>query len=587
MSSQRQHRLAAIFAADVVGYSRLIAADEAGTLAAMRAHRRELWDPATAASGGRLVGTAGDSRLVEFPSAVAAVECAVAIQQAMVARNDPLDEAKRVRLRIGINLGEVVVDGDNIHGDGVNIAARLESEAHADGICVSDDILRQVRGRLDVEFTDGGERALKNIPQPVHIWHWLASSPAPRAAEAPPALPDKPSIAVLPFENMSQDREQDFFADGMSEDVITSLSQFEWLFVIARNSTFTFKGQATDIAEVAKTLGVGYVLEGSVRKAGNKVRVTAQLIEAANGSHVWAERYDRELEDIFAVQDEITEAIVGAIAPEIDEAERRIAQRRPPESLDAWGRYQRGLAAYYSTTHDGLVSAIRQFDEVNDLDPTFAPAFASGADARYRLMLHYDSDGDVLMKQAQEKALQAIALEPRNPLCLTTSARMFSFQGQHDLAISKAREAIDLNPNSAMANYGLGFFLGRSGQCEAALPYLDRAIRLSPRDAFSPGFVGVRAMMLFQLERYEEAAEWGLKASGSPNSRPGILYWAAGALIKAGRDGEAKALLEELNRRVPDASLSDLRARMRLTLPRATAAVETLIEVLREAGVPE
>ncbi len=377
----------------------------------------------------------------------------MSIQQAMVARNDRLDEAKRVRLRIGINLGEAVVDGD-----GVNIAARLESEAQADGICVSDDILRQVRGRLDVAFTDGGERELKNIPQPVRIWHWRAMSSAPPAAEAALALPEKPSIAVLPFENMSQDREQDFFADGMSEDVITSLSQFERLFVIARNSTFTFKGQARDIAEVAKTLGVGYVLEGSVRKSGNKVRVTAQLIEAANGSHVWAERYDREFEDIFAVQDEITEAIVGAIAPEIDEAERRIAQRRPPESLDAWGRYQRGLAVYYSTTADGLTSAIRQFDEVNVLDPTFAPAYASGADAGYRYMLHYGGETNALKDQAQDRARRAIALEPRNPLCLTSSARMFSFHGQHDLAISKAREAVAPNSNSAMANYSLGFF---------------------------------------------------------------------------------------------------------------------------------
>ncbi len=315
MNGRTQHRLAAILAADVVGYSRLISADESGTLTAMRVHRSELWDPTTEAFGGRLVGTAGDSRLVEFPSAVAAVECAVAIQRAMIARNAPVPEDARIHVRIGINLGDVVVDGDDIHGDGVNIAARLEGEAEPDGICVSDDVIRQVRGRLDLDFVDGGERELKNIVNPLRVWHWSAVGGPASVSGVEPTLIDKPSIAVLPFDNMSGDPEQEYFSDGITEDIITELSRFREFLVIARNSTFVYKAGAKDLKVVAKELKARYIVEGSVRKAGNRVRVTAQLITGATNTLLWADRFDGELTDIFALQDEVAAAIVSAVAP--------------------------------------------------------------------------------------------------------------------------------------------------------------------------------------------------------------------------------------------------------------------------------
>ncbi len=305
MSEGTQRRLAAILAADVVGYSRLMEADEVGTLAAMKAHRQELWTPKIQEHDGRVAGTAGDSILVEFGSAVAAVECAVAVQKGMAELNARQPEERRMLLRVGINIGEVVVDGEDIYGDGVNIAARLEALCEPGGVALSGNVREQVQGKLDEQFEDAGEHEVKNITRPIRVWRWSETTPqemaaTPGTAESLP-LPDKPSIAVLPFENMSGDPEQEYFSDGISEDIITELSRFRSLFVIARNSSFTYKGQAIDVQRVGHNLGVRYVLEGSVRKAGNRIRVTVQMIDAPSRKHVWAERYDRDLEDIFAV----------------------------------------------------------------------------------------------------------------------------------------------------------------------------------------------------------------------------------------------------------------------------------------------
>ena len=366
MTEGTHHRLAAIVAADIVGYSLLVGTDEAGTLAAMRALRAELWDPMTEAYGGRLVGTAGDSRLVEFPSTVAAVECSVAIQRAMVERNAEVPEERRIRLRIGVNLGDVVVDGDDILGDGVNVAARLEGEAGPDGICVSDDVMRQVRGRLNLEFQDGGERDLKNIATPVRVWHWSAVATVDHA-HSKLALPDKPSIAVLPFDNMSGDPEQKYFSDGITEDIITALSVCRWLFVTVRNSSFVYRGQATNIQDIARDLGVRYILEGSVRKAGNRVRITAQLIEAETGSHLWAQRYDRELEDVFSVQDEIAASITGALMPEIATAEVERSFRKSPENLNAWDYVKQGCRYMWRATEENSVKAQHLFRQAIEL----------------------------------------------------------------------------------------------------------------------------------------------------------------------------------------------------------------------------
>ena len=361
-----QRRLAAILAADVVGYSRLMAADEAGTLAALKALRADVIDPAIAAANGRMVKLMGDGALVEFASIVDAVECAVAIQREVAAHNEALDSEKRIEFRIGINLGEVIVDGDDIYGDGVNIAARLEGLARPGGICVSAKVFEEVSNKLDVGFEDLGPQEVKNIPTPVRAYHVMADEPPTGAALA---LPDKPSIAVLAFANMSGDPEQEYFADGIAEDIITALSRFNWFFVIARNSSFAYKGRSPDVRAVAAELGVQYVLEGSVRKAGTRVRITAQLVDALSGRHVWAERYDRELTDIFEVQDEITTAIVGNVAPSFVAAEAQRAARKAPDNLDSWDLTMRANAHAWHHTPAEQAEARRLLESAVERDP--------------------------------------------------------------------------------------------------------------------------------------------------------------------------------------------------------------------------
>jgi len=338
-------RLAAIFAADVVGYSRLIRADEEGTIAALKSLRADLIDPRIAQYNGRIVKLMGDGILVEFASVVDAVRAAAETQQAVARRNAELPEEKRIEFRIGINAGDVVIDGDDIHGDGVNVAARLEGLADAGGFCISESVHDQVRDRLDLPFEDMGEQTVKNIDRPIRVWRWLeAARPGSTVTGSKPLpLPDKPSIAVLPFTNLSGDPEQEYVADGITEDLITALSKIRWFFVIARNSTFTYKGHAIEVRQVSRELGVRYVLEGSIRKSSDRVRISAQLIDATTGRHVWAEHYDREIEDIFELQDEMTQTIVAAVEPELGAFERERALRKPPQSLDAWETYQRGL----------------------------------------------------------------------------------------------------------------------------------------------------------------------------------------------------------------------------------------------------
>ncbi|MHC4611210.1 MAG: adenylate/guanylate cyclase domain-containing protein, partial [Planctomycetota bacterium] len=381
MPKNVQRRLAAILAADVVGYSRLIRADEEGTLAALKILHKDLIDPKIAEHHGRVVKLMGDGMLAEFGSVVDAVRAAAEVQHAIAERNANLPEEQRMVFRVGINLGDVVIDGDDIHGDGINVAARLEGLAAPGGICISAAVYDQVRDRLELAFEDLGEQEVKNIDRPVRVWRWTTDASVTTGglatADKQLSLPDKPSIAVLSFVNMSGDPEQEFFSDGMAEEIITALSRYRWFFVIARNSSFTYKGRAVDVTQVGQELGVRYVLEGSVRKAGNRVRVTAQLIDATTGNHIWAERYDRELDDIFALQDEITETIVAAVEPELGVVERERARRKRPENLGAWGSYQRGLWHLLGDpTRDALAEARRLFQHACELDPEFAAAYA-------------------------------------------------------------------------------------------------------------------------------------------------------------------------------------------------------------------
>jgi len=446
MAEGTQRRLAAIVSADVVGYSRLMGADEAGTLATMKAHRRELWIPTIERFGGRVVGGAGDSILVEYASAVAAVESAIAVQRAMVDRNADLPDERRMLLRIGINIGEVIVDDDDIYGHGVNVAARVQEIAAPGGIAISDIVRGQVQDKLDVAFVDDGDHAVKNIAEPVRVWRWPADQ-RPRlagSAEAKPlALPDKPSIAVLPFDNISGDPEQEYFSDGMTEDIITALSRLRWLFVIARNSTFSYKDTAIDIKRVGRELGVRYVLEGSVRKSGQRVRVSAQLIEAETGNHIWAERYDRELADIFDLQDELTEAISAQVDAELAGSEREQAHRKATTDLNAWDLYQRGMWHFYKSSKDDMAEARRLLQLVSERAPEFANAYAGLAIiAVSEIARGFTQDKGVTLEQGLRDAQKAIALDDRDGYNHYALGLVCMILGDRDRAIPALERSI-------------------------------------------------------------------------------------------------------------------------------------------------
>jgi TolB-like protein len=371
-SERVERRLAAILAADAAGYSRLMGADEEGMLAQLKRHRLDLVDPKISEHRGRIVKTTGDGMLVEFASVVDALRCAVEVQRGMAVRNVDVPQDKRIEFRVGINFGDIIIDGGDIFGDGVNVAARLESLAEPCGICMSGRVQEDTRGKPDVAFEDIGEQQLKNIAQPIRVYRARISG-APATSMRPAlALPDKPSIAVLPFQNMSGDPEQEYFADEMVEDIITALSRFKSLFVIARNSSFAYKGKPVDIKQVGRELGVGYVLEGSVRKSGNRVRITGQLIDAPRGGHLWADRFDGGLEDIFDLQDQVTTRVVGIIEPTVEQAEVRRATTKSAVNLDAYDYFIRGMASLYRSTKEGIDDALQDYSKAIELDPNFA-----------------------------------------------------------------------------------------------------------------------------------------------------------------------------------------------------------------------
>jgi adenylate cyclase len=446
-------RLAAIVAADVAGYSRLMGLDEVGTARTLREHR-VVTDALVAKHGGRLVKTTGDGVLLEFPSVVDAVECAVAVQAVMAERNEGVPADRRMLFRIGINLGDILIEGDDILGDGVNVAARLEGIADPGGICISSSAYDQVRGKVPVEFADLGEQRLKNIDRPVRLYAVRSASTtaakSPAEADKPLPLPDKPSIAVLPFENMSGDPEQEYFADGMVEEIITALSQFKWLFVIARNSSFTYKGKAVDIKQVGSELGVRYVLEGSVRKAAGKVRITGQLIDAVTGAHIWAGRFERDFTDVFALQDEVTVAVVSAIQPKLLQAEIAMAARRRPENLTAYDYYLRALPQFYLTTREGVAEAMRLFNRALELDPQFGTVAALAGNCHSQNVLQgWAVDPQLERKEAVRLSRLALSLDDSDPEILSHAAAISAFLvGDRESEIEMADRAVALNPNS-------------------------------------------------------------------------------------------------------------------------------------------
>jgi adenylate cyclase len=524
-------------------------ADEEGTLAALKELRRELADPKIKEHRGRIVKTTGDGLLVEFASVVDAVRCAVEVQHEMAERNAGVPDERRIQFRIGINLGDIIKDGRDIYGDGVNVAARLEALAEPGGICVNRVVRDQVRDKLDFAFEDAGEQRVKNIARPLRVYHVRPGQVAGEEMSAPQpplALPDKPSLAVLSFTNMSGDPEQEFVSDGIAEDVITALSRHPSLFVIARNSTFTYKGRAVDVKQVGRELGVRYVLEGSVRKAGNRIRVTAQLIEAETGNHVWAERYDRDLADIFAVQDEITQALTTALTPAIADAELRRAMRRPPESLDAWAAYQRGLWHLSKANSDDDTVAQNFFRQAIDLDSTFAPGYSALALAQLQAAAVYQKLS-LLEAQSSAEALarRAVGLDGADAEARSCLGWALQARGEREGALVEIERALAMSPNLAVAHWQRGATLIFSGRPKEGLDALETCIRLDPRDPFMAVRLLHIACGLYFAREYDGVIEAAKRLIRSYPDFPMIYRWPAAALGQLGRGAEAKEWLEK------------------------------------------
>ncbi len=587
MSNNTQRRLAAIVSADVVGYSRLMGVDETGTLADLRAHRAELIDALITEHGGRIVKVMGDGLLLEYPSVVAATQCMIEIQQGMVTRNQGVDEARRMVFRIGINLGDIIIEGEDILGDGVNIAARLQEIAEPGGIAVSDRVHEDIRDRLEANFEDAGRHTLKNIARPVHVWRWSAQATAAEVpVDEPLSLPDKPSIAVLPFDNMSGDEEQEYFADGIAEDIISTLSRLPWFFVISRNSSFSFKGRSTDVRQMAQELGVQYVLEGSVRKAGSRVRITAQLIDARNDRHIWAERYDRELTDIFAVQDEITEKIVGAVSPEFMAAEMHRARNKAAQNLDAWDLLMQAHWHLNQYDREGNIEAQKLLRQVITLDPNNDLALSDLAFSHFiGLMWGWFEDPAASLKMAEEAARKAVIINERNVTAWMFLGRIDIYAGRHDDAIGKGRKALDLAPNSAESHGWMGGILMLSGERDAAISELELAIRLSPRDPFNALWYAPMSVLHFLAGRYEESIGWCKKSlQDLPNAPPGVHRPMAASYAMLDRMDEARNAIEALRSRIPNVSIATTRQQMPF---RREADTAHFLDALRKAGLPE
>lgn len=593
MSEGTQRRLAAIVLADVVGYSRLMGADETGTLEAMRALRQDLWDPTIERYGGRVVNRAGDSALSEFASAVAAMECSVAIQTAMAEHNRDIPEDKRIALRVGVNIGEVIVDGGEIYGDGVNIAARLQTLAQPGGIALSGNVQEQIRAKLDLALVDDGEHVVKNIAHPVRVWRWslgvVPESAIPteiplKADEASLALPDKASIAVLPFDNMSGDPEQEYFSDGITEDIITALSHIRQFFVVARNTTFTYKGGAVDVQAIARDLGVRYVLEGSVRRSSRRVRITAQLIDGQSGKHLWADRYDRDLKDIFAVQDEITQTVVGAILPELSRAEQERARRKPPESMDAWDCYQRGLWHAYKRTKDDYEQAEGLFNRAVSLDPNMSQAYAGLVETFFfQIVDGYVENRDSAISEAISAGRTAVDLDSRDAMAHYALGRAYTIAKRHEEAVPQLKEAINLNPSLARAYYALGFALVNSGHPAEGIPPLITATQLSPHDPTVGQFMVQISRAYLFLDQYEEALTWAREALRQPNIR--WTRWTAliSALGHLGRLEEAAKAVEAMHRQMPEIDFGFVE-RAEIAVSTDTASRQFFLDGLRKAG---
>ncbi len=582
-----QRRLAAILAADVAGYSRLMGLDEVGTLAALKALRREIVDPAIAEHNGRTVKTTGDGMLVEFASAVDAVNCAMDVQGKMAERD--ASATHRITFRIGINVGDIIIDGDDIFGDGVNVAARVENECEPGGVFISGSAFEQVRGKTGFAFEDLGERALKNIERPVRLYAARTATPglaagANRSAEAHKALPqsDRAAIAVLPLTNLTGDPGQDYFSDGISEDIITALSKLHSFSVIARNSSFIYKGKSVHMKQVAEELGVGYVVEGSVRRGGDRIRITAQLNDTATGSHLWAERYDRELADVFAVQDEITDAIVAAIEPRLYAAENFRASRKPPDSMDAWELLMRALSHFWRVTREDNVVAQALLEKAVAIDPNYGRALGVLATS-HGFCAHMGwEDIATAAPIAERAALAAIAADGEDPWAHFALGGVHMITRRFDDSLAAFEAALRLNPSFSIAQAYYGLTLSYCGRWEEGALAAGRALRLSPSDPFSAVYYGVAGYAQFVGRNYEEAirlARQGIRQRGDFVGAHRVLTAAAGM---DGQRDIAAAALRELRRIQPNISLEWI---AREIPTRLDSEREHYLEGFRRAGL--
>ena len=582
MAEERvQRRLTAIMAADVVGYSRLMGKDESGTLNALNIHRAEFIHPTVAQYRGRIVKLMGDGALVEFPSVVDAVECAVAVQRGMEERNADIADSKRIAFRIGINLGDIIIEGDDIYGDGVNVAARLEGLAEPGGICVSEKVFAEVRNKLDTGFEDLGSQEVKNIAEPVCVYRaTMVKSPTPPTRNLP--LPDKPSIAVLPFDNMSGDPEQEYFSDGMAEDIITDLSKISGLFVVARNSSFAFKGQAIDLKEVAVKLGVKHILEGSVRKMGSKLRVNAQFIDAATGGHLWAERYDGDMENIFEFQDDIREQIVSALQVSLTPTDKARTERKPTDSVEAHDLFLKGRASFHRFAPEHILEAIKCLEEAIKIDPNFADAYGYLSYCHFYGWSHMTPGFDDNLERANKMAERGVALDGTSGTALARLGWIQAFLRRYDQAVANLEKAIALAPNNAEVYATFGQVLNFWGNPERGLEMIETAFSI---DTIAPpawDFQMGHSHLL--LRQYDQAlAKLHRTVERAPMLGVGHLYLAC-AYVNLERLDDARDAIKTALEITPRYSLKEV---ARIWPWRIDEVRNRILDSLRKAGLPE
>jgi len=587
MAEERvDRRLAAIFAGDIAGYGRLMGADEEGTLRQLKGHRKELVDPKITEHRGRIVKTTGDGMLVEFVSVVDAVRCAVDIQRGMLERNNNLPTEKSIQFRIGINVGDIIIDGDDIYGDGVNVAARLEALADPGGIMVSRVVHDQVQDKLGFEFDDMGEQAVKNIARPVsvhrvHLTEQAPKSVASTAGKVERTASERPSIAVLPFVNMSGDTEQEYFADGISEDIITGLSKLRWFFVIARNSSFAYKGKTIDVKRAARDLGVRYVLEGSVRKGGDRVRITAQLIDAATGNHIWADRYDGELTDVFALQDDITRKVVAAIEPKLLEAEGIRSQKRSPEDLDAWDMVIQANALFWRLSKADGEAAIAILRRAVERYPDYGPAYSMQAFMLLLSQLTGWTIDESLGRQAATLAERAAELDDSDPWAHLALGYAALSRRRTDEAVEEFQRALDLNPNFAIAHGYLAMALALDGRSEKAIAHAEQAIHMSPHDPQNAIFNMSIAVAHYLADRYPEAVAFGRKAIQQRTQFTSGHRIYIASLAQAGQIEEAREALARVKELFPEMSI----AWIKQYVPYTAGPMNKFLEGMRKAGL--